>query len=269
MPEFRDHLQSTLGSSYTIERELGGGGMSRVFVAEETSLGRRVAVKVLPVERSAGVDLARFQREMRLAARLSHPHIVPVLHTGQAGEILYYTMPFIPGESLRERLRRDVQLPLEDNFNYLTKMCTERTRDATLSMVAGARTAGCRVAVNGSDACDYPALSIGAGAEAVLLGEADLSFLALATPGAARRMPRSPRSPGWSFRAARGHDTHLTTGGVRDLDALPFPAWDLVDVESYRRAWTTAHGRFSWNMVTSRGCPFGCSWCAKPIFGRR
>ena len=57
--------------------------------------------------------------------------------------------------------------------------------------------------------------------------------------------------------------------GLRDLDALPLPAWDLVDVEAYRRAWTSAHGQFSWNMATSRGCPFGCNWCAKPVFGRR
>ncbi len=57
--------------------------------------------------------------------------------------------------------------------------------------------------------------------------------------------------------------------GVGDLDALPFPAWDLVDVEAYREAWTSAHGRLSWNMISSRGCPFGCNWCAKPIFGRR
>jgi eukaryotic-like serine/threonine-protein kinase len=112
--DIREQLQTALHPAYAIERELGGGGMSRVFVAEETSLGRRVAVKVLPPERSAGVDLERFQREMRLAARLSHPHIVPVLRAGQAGDLLYYTMPFIPGESLRERLRRECQLPLEE-----------------------------------------------------------------------------------------------------------------------------------------------------------
>ena len=111
--DVREQLQAALGSAYTIERELAGGGMSRVFVAEETSLGRRVAVKVLPPERSAGIDVDRFQREVRLAARLSHPHVVPVLRAGQAGGLLYYTMPFIPGESLRDRLRREGRLPLD------------------------------------------------------------------------------------------------------------------------------------------------------------
>lgn len=112
--DLRDRLEAALSHAYTIERELGGGGMSRVFVAEEVSLGRRVAIKVLPPERSAGIDLERFEREIRIAARLGHPHIVPVLHAGQTSDILYYTMPFIPGESLRERMRRERQIPLEE-----------------------------------------------------------------------------------------------------------------------------------------------------------
>jgi anaerobic magnesium-protoporphyrin IX monomethyl ester cyclase len=159
---------------------------------------------------------------------------------------------------------------LEDNFNYLTKMCTERTRDATLRMVAAARTAGCRVAVNGSDACDRPALYIEAGADAVLLGEGDLSFLALADAWCRSADATLAAIPGLVLSDGEGGTSRTTPpAAVRDLDALPFPAWDLVDVESYRRVWTVAHGRFSWNMVTSRGCPFGCNWCAKPIFGRR
>jgi anaerobic magnesium-protoporphyrin IX monomethyl ester cyclase len=159
---------------------------------------------------------------------------------------------------------------LEDNFNYLTKMCTVRMRQATLEMVAAARALGCRVAVNGSDACDHPALYLGAGADVVLLGEVDLSFPTLVdawldAPGAPL-----PLIAGLVLADGRGGGTHaVPPHPVRDLDSLPFPAWDLVDVESYRERWTTAHGRFSWNMVTSRGCPFGCNWCAKPIFGRR
>ena len=97
-------LQSALGDSYTVERELGGGGMSRVFVAADTRLGRRVVVKVLSPDRVASVSADRFEREIRLAARLQHPHIVPLLAAGDVGGIPYYTMPFVEGASLRERL---------------------------------------------------------------------------------------------------------------------------------------------------------------------
>lgn len=112
--DLREQLQAALSEAYRLDRELGGGGMGRVFLAEETALGRAVALKVLPPERTAGVDLQRFQREMRLAAQLSHPHIVPILQSGQVSGILYYTMPFIPGQSLRERLRQENRLALEE-----------------------------------------------------------------------------------------------------------------------------------------------------------
>ena len=106
MTDLRARLQKSLSSSYTLERELGGGGMSRVFIAEENALGRKVVVKVLPEEISAGVNVERFQREIQLAARLQHPHIVQVLAAGQADGIPYYTMPFVEGESVRGRLGR-------------------------------------------------------------------------------------------------------------------------------------------------------------------
>jgi len=100
----QDQLQSDLGSAYTIERELGGGGMSRVFVATDTRLGRRVVVKVLSPDLVASVSAERFEREIRLAARLQHPHIVPLLSAGDVDGIPYYTMPFVEGASLRDRL---------------------------------------------------------------------------------------------------------------------------------------------------------------------
>jgi serine/threonine-protein kinase len=101
----RDQLQRSLGSVYTIERELGGGGMSRVFLAEETALGRRVVVKVLAPELAEGVSAERFAREIRLTATLQEPHIVPVLSTGITADGLpFYTMPYVAGDSLRARL---------------------------------------------------------------------------------------------------------------------------------------------------------------------
>ena len=159
---------------------------------------------------------------------------------------------------------------LEDNFNYLTKMCTVSTRDAMLEMISAAREAGCKVAVNGSDAADRPQLYLDSGADAVLTGEADNSFPLLADTWTRDRDADISGIPGLVLRGEGGalHST-AHSRGIEDLDTIPMPAWDLVDVESYRRAWMQAHGRFSWNMVTSRGCPFGCNWCAKPIFGRR
>src|SRR5690606_33006631 len=103
----RDQLQVSLGAAYTLERELGGGGMSRVFVAREEALGRDVVVKLLAPELAQGLSAERFTREIRLAAALQEPHIVPVLTAGVTGEGLpWYTMPFVAGESLRARLER-------------------------------------------------------------------------------------------------------------------------------------------------------------------
>ena len=115
----REELERALGTSYKLERELGGGGMSRVFVAEEKSLGRRVVVKVLPPEIAAGVNVDRFRREIQMAARLQHPHIVPVLSSGEMQGIPYYTMPFVEGESVRARLQRSGALTVTEIIGIL------------------------------------------------------------------------------------------------------------------------------------------------------
>ena len=117
--DLRAQLQATLGDAYTLERELGGGGMSRVFVAEEARLGRRVVVKVLAPELTEGMSAERFEREIRLAARLQHPNIVPVLASGERGGLAYYTMPYVEGESLRERLAGQGRLPLDTAVSVL------------------------------------------------------------------------------------------------------------------------------------------------------
>ena len=119
MTELRDRLQTALGDSYRIERELGGGGMSRVFLAQEVRLGRQVVVKVLPPELAAGVSAERFEREIRLAAALQHPHIVPLLTAGSQGDLLYYVMPHIAGESLRARIAHERELPVGDTVRIL------------------------------------------------------------------------------------------------------------------------------------------------------
>jgi anaerobic magnesium-protoporphyrin IX monomethyl ester cyclase len=159
---------------------------------------------------------------------------------------------------------------LEDNFNYVTKMCTVRMREATLEMIAAARDQGCRVVVNGSDSTDHPTWYLDAGADAVLLGDVEATLLAIADRWRDGADAPLDDVAGLVLRNAEGADVRTSPRpSVRDLDALPLPAWDLVDVAAYRQRWMAAHGRFSWNMVTSRGCPFGCNWCAKPVFGRR
>lgn len=115
----QEDLQSALGEAYTLEHELGGGGMSRVFVAHEAALGRKVVVKVLAPELAAGVNAERFAREIRLAAQLQHPNIVPVHAAGNAGGLPYYTMPFVQGLSLRSRLTAGQGLPVTECVRVL------------------------------------------------------------------------------------------------------------------------------------------------------
>jgi serine/threonine-protein kinase len=118
-PDLRAQLQATLGPDYTLERELGGGGMSRVFVARENALGRDVVVKVLAPELSAAVSAERFTREIATAARLQQANIVPVLAAGMSAGVPYYTMPYVSGESLRALLARGTTLSLHDRLNVL------------------------------------------------------------------------------------------------------------------------------------------------------
>jgi len=112
-------LREAIGPDYSLESELGGAGMSRVFVATERALGRRVVVKVLPPELSAGVNIERFRREIQLAAQLQHPHVVPLLTAGERDELLWFTMPFIEGESLRTTLERRTRLPTREVMRIL------------------------------------------------------------------------------------------------------------------------------------------------------
>ena len=117
---FQERLQAALTPAYTLERELVGGGMSHVYLATESALGRQVVVKVLPPELAAGVNRERFRREIQLAAQLQHPHIVPLLTAGEHGDFLYYTMPYVTGESLRARLEQQGKFAIRDVVRILT-----------------------------------------------------------------------------------------------------------------------------------------------------
>lgn len=118
-PDLRAILEEAIGDAYAFERELGGGGMSRVFVAQDRALGRQVVVKVLKEDTAAGVSFDRFRREIQLAAKLQHPHIVPLLSSGEVAGMPYFTMPFIEGESLRARLAREGELPVNEAVRIL------------------------------------------------------------------------------------------------------------------------------------------------------
>jgi serine/threonine-protein kinase len=113
------NLGSALAGAYELERELGGGGMSRVFLANEVALGRRVVIKVLPADLTIDLSAERFAREIQLAAALQHPCIVPVLTAGVADGVPYYTMPYVSGKTLRDRLRERAQLPVREAMEIL------------------------------------------------------------------------------------------------------------------------------------------------------
>ena len=160
----------------------------------------------------------------------------------------------------------------EDNFNYLTKMCLERMREAALTMVHMARSHDSTVIVAGSDATDHPEIYLERGARVVLLGDGEVALTAVmarldgTSPGSLHEIPnivfREDGDPGTVHRTER-------QPVKPDLDVLPTPAWDLVDMDRYRAIWLERHGRFSLNMVTTRGCPYHCNWCAKPLWGQR
>lgn len=107
-------ITAALPGRYRIERELGRGGMATVYLAEDTKHGRKVAIKVLRPELAASLGAERFLREIGIAAKLSHPHIVPLIDSGESNGLLYYVQPHVPGGSLRERLAREQRLPLKE-----------------------------------------------------------------------------------------------------------------------------------------------------------
>src|SRR5256884_4756555 len=114
MLELEERLRIALAGRYALERELGRGGMAVVFLAQDSRHDRVVAIKVLRQEVAAALGADRFLREIQIAAKLHHPHILPLYDSGAAGDLLYYVMPYVEGESLRQRLDRETQLPLDD-----------------------------------------------------------------------------------------------------------------------------------------------------------
>ena len=169
-----------------------------------------------------------------------------------------------------DRHRPQYAVLYEDSFNYLSKMCLLRMREAALVMIDAARKRGVTVVVAGSDASDHPELYLAQGAVAVVAGEGEVTIVEVLDVLSGRTDRRLAEVPGLVWRSAAGVTTRTPRREIiRELDDLPRPAWDLVDVDRYRRAWNARHGYFSMNVVTTRGCPYHCNWCAKPIYGQR
>jgi anaerobic magnesium-protoporphyrin IX monomethyl ester cyclase len=146
-----------------------------------------------------------------------------------------------------DRIHPDLVAVCEDSFNFLTKMCLLHNREFAFEIASLCAQRGIPSVVHSSDATDHIPAYLAAGFSRVISGELEPTLLDLC-----HRWPQAVTSPWMS---------------VQNLDQLPSPAWDLVDIDRYRQAWIDAHGYFSLNLVSSRGCPYRCNWCAKPLFG--
>ena len=170
-------------------------------------------------------------------------------------------------EALREHRPRIVAI-YEDDFNFLTKMCLTRMRDVAWGMIEAAREAGARIVVHGSDATDHAAEYLRNGCDYVLEGEAEYALLELVNAMLGSGEPTTIAGVKWLNGDGRQSSVatcaHRATRGRVDL---PLPARDMIDFSIYRSAWKSTGRPFSLNLIASRGCPFRCNWCAKPIFG--
>ena len=167
-----------------------------------------------------------------------------------------------------EAIMPDVFVIYDDGFNYLTKMCLQNMRDAAFKMIRYAKERGSTVVVSSSDSTDRFEMYLKEGADFVLLGEAEMTLLELVN-ALTEKTADLFSIEGLAFMHDQAVVKTKHRNVIRDLDSLPFPAWDYIDMEPYREMWLRHAGYFSMNMGTTRGCPFKCNWCAKPIYGNR
>jgi anaerobic magnesium-protoporphyrin IX monomethyl ester cyclase len=156
----------------------------------------------------------------------------------------------------------------DDGFNYLTKMCLTNMREAAFRLTELSKEAGCTVIVSSSDSTDHYDMYLAKGADYVILGEAEITLGELIN-NLEEGVSELQYVQGLVYIS---NQKTINTGRrdiLKDLDSIPMPAWDLVDINSYKNIWLENHGFFSLNIATTRGCPFKCNWCAKPIYGNR
>ena len=157
----------------------------------------------------------------------------------------------------------------EDSFNFLSKMCLTRMREAAYHILEASRCAGAIVLANGSDASDHASDFLQRGFRCVLLGEAEWTLLELVQQLLQNGNSDVSHIPGLAYLHPQTGEQMRTPSRplMRDVNVMPEPARDLIDIQQYEAAWKSAHGFFSLNLVSSRGCPYRCNWCAKPIYG--
>jgi radical SAM superfamily enzyme YgiQ (UPF0313 family) len=211
-------------------------------------------------------------RKMQPYPPLGTLYAAALLRSAGLSVALFDTMLNDPEQGFQaalDRHRPRVVVVYEDSFNFLTKMCLSRMREVAYHILEASREAGATVLVNGSDASDHALDYLRKGFRCVLLGEAEWTLLEAAQHLLRGDDQRLALTPGLAYlddetgALARTPHRPLT----RNLDLLSFPARDLIDADQYRTAWRAAHGYFSLNIVASRGCPYRCNWCAKPIYG--
>ncbi|MGB0999437.1 MAG: B12-binding domain-containing radical SAM protein [Flavobacteriales bacterium] len=165
-----------------------------------------------------------------------------------------------------EKEQPDFFVIYDDGFNYLTKMCLTNMREAAFEMIKIGKVKGCKIIVSSSDSTDHFERYLEAGADVILLGEGELSLLE--TIEAMNENRSLDHQKGIVYKDENGIKNNGRREVIRDLDLLPQAKWDLVEVEAYRKAWTNP-APFALNIATTRGCPYKCNWCAKPIYGNR
>ncbi|KYG80140.1 anaerobic magnesium-protoporphyrin IX monomethyl ester cyclase [Roseivirga ehrenbergii] len=167
-----------------------------------------------------------------------------------------------------EELKPDYLLIYDDGFNYLTKMCLTAMRDAAYTMAGLGQVAKAKVIISSSDSSDRFDQYLQNGVDYVVMGEGDTTVVELLSKLDQELDPNEIL--GLAHLGSDGQVNKTVKRAVlQKLDDLPLAAWDLVDMEAYRKIWTTNHGYFSINIATTRGCPYKCNWCAKPIYGNR
>ncbi|MBI2430255.1 MAG: cobalamin B12-binding domain-containing protein, partial [Ignavibacteriales bacterium] len=184
---------------------------------------------------------------------------------------LFDTMLASSEQELRSSLQHHAPKLLviyDDDFNYLNKMCLTRMREAAFTISAIAKEKNIPVIVHGSDAADHAEKYLSHGADAVVIGEGEQTLLEVCRAFLSGEMNRLRAINGIAFSENGKTIVTEKRSLQQTLDLLPFPAWNLVDWDRYRNVWKKHHGYFSVNMVTTRGCPYHCNWCAKPIYGQ-